>query len=65
MSGLAVVGDPASRGDLGAVALEGLRGRLARRGIKVSLASLSYWQQGRSRPERADSLRALRAIEWD
>ncbi|MEV0086139.1 hypothetical protein [Saccharopolyspora sp. NPDC050642] len=43
--------------------LEGLRGRLARRGIKVSLASLSYWQQGRSRPERADSLRALRAIE--
>lgn len=43
--------------------LEGLRQRLAQRGIQVSIASLSYWQQGRSRPERADSLRAIRAIE--
>ncbi|GAB3506394.1 hypothetical protein FB471_0518 [Amycolatopsis cihanbeyliensis] len=43
--------------------LEGLRQRLAQRGIRVSMASLSYWQQGRSRPERADSLRAVRAIE--
>ncbi|SFQ58995.1 hypothetical protein SAMN05421810_11076 [Amycolatopsis arida] len=43
--------------------LEGVRHRLAQRGIRVSLASLSYWQQGRSRPERADSLRAVRAIE--
>ncbi|WP_218952135.1 hypothetical protein [Amycolatopsis anabasis] len=43
--------------------LEGLRHRLEQRGIRVSMASLSYWQRGRSRPERADSLRAVRAIE--
>jgi hypothetical protein len=43
--------------------LERLRHRLAQRGIQVSVTSLSYWQQGRSRPERADSLRAVRAIE--
>jgi hypothetical protein len=43
--------------------LERLRYRLAQRGIQVSVTSLSYWQQGRSRPERADSLRAVRAIE--
>jgi hypothetical protein len=43
--------------------LDRLRHRLAQRGIQVSVTSLSYWQQGRSRPERADSLRAVRAIE--
>lgn len=43
--------------------LDRLRHRLAQRGIRVSLASLSHWQQGRSRPERADSLRAVREIE--
>lgn len=43
--------------------LDRLRDRLARRGIHVSLASLSYWRQGRSRPERPDSLRAVQAIE--
>jgi len=43
--------------------LERLRYRLAQRGIRVSVTSLSYWQQGRSRPERAHSLRAVRAIE--
>ncbi|WP_414941747.1 hypothetical protein [Amycolatopsis sp. cmx-11-51] len=43
--------------------LERLRDRLSRRGIHISLASLSYWRLGRSRPERADSLRAVRAIE--
>lgn len=43
--------------------LDRLRYRLAQRGIQVSVTSLSYWQQGRSRPERADSLRAVRAIE--
>lgn len=43
--------------------LQRLRHRLAQRGIQVSVTSLSYWQQGRSRPERADSLRAVRAIE--
>ncbi|MDA2803949.1 helix-turn-helix domain-containing protein [Nocardiopsis suaedae] len=43
--------------------LEGLQRRIHRRGVRVSLTALSYWRQGRSRPERPDSLRALRAIE--
>ncbi|RKT54331.1 helix-turn-helix transcriptional regulator [Saccharothrix australiensis] len=43
--------------------LERLRDRLARRGIHVSLSTLSYWRLGRSRPERAESLRAVQAIE--
>ncbi|CAM4283274.1 hypothetical protein GCM10009799_07980 [Nocardiopsis rhodophaea] len=43
--------------------LGSLRNRLAQRGIRVSLTSLSYWQQGRSRPERPTSLRAVQAIE--
>ncbi|MBW4716841.1 helix-turn-helix transcriptional regulator [Saccharothrix obliqua] len=43
--------------------LERLRDRLARRGIHVSVSTLSYWRLGRSRPERADSLRAVQAIE--
>lgn len=49
--------------DRSGLTLERLRDRLARRGIHVSLASLSYWRLGRSRPERADSLRAVQAIE--
>ncbi|MBB5960122.1 hypothetical protein FHS29_006745 [Saccharothrix tamanrassetensis] len=43
--------------------LERLRDRLDRRGIHVSLSTLSYWRLGRSRPERPDSLRAVQAIE--
>lgn len=43
--------------------LDRLRCRLARRGITVGLSSLSDWQNGRSRPEQANSLRAVRAIE--
>lgn len=43
--------------------LERLHQRLARRGVHVSITSLSYWQAGRSRPERSESLRAIRAIE--
>lgn len=49
--------------DRSGLTLDRLRERLARRGIHVSLASLSYWRQGRSRPERPDSLRAVGAIE--
>lgn len=49
--------------DESGLTLERVRDRLAARGIRVSPASLSYWQQGRSRPERADSLRAVEAIE--
>ncbi|MCB5166806.1 hypothetical protein LG634_18405 [Streptomyces bambusae] len=37
--------------------------RLAGRGIKVGVTSLSYWQQGARRPQRAESLRAVRALE--
>lgn len=43
--------------------LESLRSRLAQRGLRVSVATLSYWQRGRSRPERADSLTAVAALE--
>ncbi|MGI5449162.1 hypothetical protein ACQEVM_26015 [Streptomyces sp. CA-243310] len=37
--------------------------RLAARGIKLGVTSLSYWQQGARRPRRAESLRAVRALE--
>jgi hypothetical protein len=40
-----------------------LRDRLRGRGIKVSLATLSYWRSGHRRPEGAASLEALAAIE--
>ncbi len=43
--------------------LERLRQRLLLRGVRVSPATLSYWQSGRSRPERRDSLVALRHLE--
>ncbi|MFI8100018.1 hypothetical protein [Streptomyces sp. NPDC086023] len=37
--------------------------RLASRGIKVGVTSLSYWQQGARRPQRPESLKAVRALE--
>jgi hypothetical protein len=43
--------------------LDRLRFRLAARGIHVGLSSLSDWQHGHSRPERANSLRAVEALE--
>lgn len=43
--------------------LERLQSRLAERGIPIGLSSLSNWQHGHSRPERANSLRAVRALE--
>jgi hypothetical protein len=43
--------------------LQRLRCKLAERGVAISSATLSYWQQGRSRPERPESLRALRELE--
>ncbi len=43
--------------------LERLQHRLAQRGIRVSMTSLSYWQHGRTQPERPDSLRALGVLE--
>ncbi|MEW2811136.1 XRE family transcriptional regulator [Streptomyces massasporeus] len=45
------------------LSLERVRHRLAAQGIRVSLTTLSYWQRGRSEPERADSLRAVDALE--
>ena len=43
--------------------LERIRDRLRAQGISVSLATLSYWQSGRSRPERRDSLAAVELLE--
>jgi len=43
--------------------LERIRERLRAQGISVSLATLSYWQSGRSRPERRDSLAAVELLE--
>jgi transcriptional regulator with XRE-family HTH domain len=43
--------------------LERIRDRLRAQGVSVSLATLSYWQSGRSRPERRDSLAAVRLLE--
>ncbi|MEU6861926.1 hypothetical protein ABZ924_01415 [Streptomyces sp. NPDC046876] len=37
--------------------------RLAARGIRIGVTSLSYWQQGARRPRRPESLRAVRALE--
>ncbi|MEY9845377.1 hypothetical protein ABH940_002455 [Streptacidiphilus sp. BW17] len=45
------------------LSLDSLRRRLATDGIHVGLSTLSYWQRGLRRPERAESLRAVRAIE--
>ncbi len=45
------------------LSLERLHARLAERGAHVSLASLSNWQRGRSRPERSRSLAAVRELE--
>ncbi|MBO1335334.1 hypothetical protein [Streptomyces sp. VRA16 Mangrove soil] len=36
---------------------------LSRQGIKVGVTSLSYWQQGARRPQREESMRAVRALE--
>ncbi|WHT19121.1 helix-turn-helix transcriptional regulator [Crossiella sp. CA-258035] len=43
--------------------LHRIRERLRTRGITISAATLSYWQSGRSRPERHESLTALHHLE--
>jgi hypothetical protein len=43
--------------------LERIRDRLRGQGVSVSLATLSYWQSGRSRPERRDSMVVLEHLE--
>lgn len=45
------------------LSLERLRYHLAQRGHELSVATLSYWQSGRSRPERSTSLAALAQLE--
>ncbi|GII55240.1 hypothetical protein Pth03_36290 [Planotetraspora thailandica] len=45
------------------LSLDRIHARLLERGVHISLSSLSYWQRGRSRPERAASLVALRELE--
>ncbi|MEU0937677.1 hypothetical protein [Embleya sp. NPDC005971] len=45
------------------LALHRVQHRLAQRGVQVGVTSLSYWQQGARRPQRAESLRAVRALE--
>ncbi len=45
------------------LALHRVRQHLAQRGVQVGVTSLSYWQQGRRRPERPESLRAVRVLE--
>lgn len=45
------------------LSLERIAAHLRARGHTVSIATLSYWQSGRSLPSRATSLRALGALE--
>ncbi|NBE54865.1 hypothetical protein [Streptomyces boluensis] len=43
--------------------LHRVRHHLAGKGVNVGVTSLSYWQQGARRPQRPESLRAVRALE--
>lgn len=45
------------------LSLERIQHRLNSRGTPVSITALSYWQSGRRRPERPDSLLALQQLE--
>jgi transcriptional regulator with XRE-family HTH domain len=45
------------------LSLERLQHRLKTRGAPVSVTALSYWQSGRRRPERPESLMALAHLE--
>ncbi|MCX2732339.1 hypothetical protein OOZ19_19035 [Saccharopolyspora sp. NFXS83] len=45
------------------LSLERIQHRLQSRGTPVSITALSYWQSGRRRPERPDSLLALQQLE--
>ncbi|WP_155374913.1 hypothetical protein [Catellatospora vulcania] len=42
---------------------EEIQEKLSAAGISVSLATLSYWRRGRSRPERPESMKAVRMLE--
>jgi hypothetical protein len=45
------------------LSLQRVQHHLERQGVKVGVTSLSYWQQGARRPQRPESLRAVRALE--
>ena len=45
------------------LSLDRIQYRLRSRGVSVSVTALSYWQSGRRRPERAESLAALGHLE--
>ncbi|MEV6328067.1 hypothetical protein [Streptomyces sp. NPDC051909] len=45
------------------LSLQRVQHHLAHRGVKVGVTSLSYWQQGARRPQRPESLKAVRALE--
>jgi hypothetical protein len=45
------------------LSLDRIQDKLAQRGIRISVATLSYWQSGQRRPERSASLTALSALE--
>lgn len=45
------------------LSLDRIRYHLDQRGHALSVATISYWQSGRSRPERATSLAALAVLE--
>lgn len=45
------------------LSLDRIQDRLIRRGAKISVATLSSWQSGRYRPERAASLAVLASLE--
>ncbi len=49
--------------EVSGLSLDRVQHRLAQRDVQVSLSTLSYWRRGRSRPERAESLRAVGALE--
>ncbi|MCO1574640.1 hypothetical protein M8C13_02565 [Crossiella sp. SN42] len=49
--------------DARGLTLERLRHHLRLQDVRVSVATLSYWQRGACRPERPDSLRAVLVLE--
>ncbi|MFD9941236.1 hypothetical protein ACFWYW_44600 [Nonomuraea sp. NPDC059023] len=45
------------------LSLDRLQHHLREQGLSVSRTALSYWQSGRTQPERADSIRAVHVLE--
>ena len=45
------------------LSLDRIQDRLKRRGLRISVATLSFWQSGRYRPERPSSLLVLAGLE--